>query len=56
MPFGLTNSSIKFMRWMNEVLKEFIGKFVILYFDDILFFSMFEGEHLRHLKLMLKRL
>jgi hypothetical protein len=54
--FGLTNSLIKFMRWMNEVLKEFIGKFLIVYFDDISVFSMSEGENLRHLKLMLKRL
>jgi hypothetical protein len=43
------------MRLMNEVLKDFIGKFVIVYLDDILVFSRTEGEHLRHLKLVLKR-
>jgi hypothetical protein len=56
MPFGLTNAPSTFMRLMNEVLKEFIGKIFIVYLDDILIFNKIEGENLRHLTSMMEKL
>jgi len=56
MPFGLTNAPSTLMRLINELLNDFIRKFVIVYLDDILIFSKTKAKHLKHLDVVMRRL
>jgi hypothetical protein len=56
MSFGLTNAPAYFMYLMNKVFMEYLGKFVVVFIDDILIFSKTEEEHENHLRLVLEKL
>jgi transposase InsO family protein len=56
MCFGLANAPASFQSLMNDIFKDYLGKFVVVYLDDILIFSDTPEQHLQHLQLVLQRL
>jgi hypothetical protein len=56
MSFRLTNASAYFMYLMNKVFIEYLGKFVVVFIDDILIYSKSEEEHQEYLCLVLQKL
>ena len=46
MPFSLTNAPATFCGLMNDVLYDFLDKFVIVYLDDIIVYSKSLKDHI----------
>ena len=56
MPFGLNNVSATFQRLMNKILRQYIGKFVQVYLDDVIIYSNNLDEHKKHIKTVLEKI
>ncbi|KAF8753263.1 hypothetical protein RHS01_06867 [Rhizoctonia solani] len=56
MPFGLCNAPATFQHFMNDILRDILDVYVIVYLDDILIFSKSREEHVTHVREVLKRL
>jgi hypothetical protein len=41
---------------MNRVLAPYLGKFCVVYLDDVLMYSKTADEHLEHIRLVLREL
>jgi hypothetical protein len=48
MPFGLTNAPEVFQHLMNDIFREYMDEFVVVYLDDILIFSKDQETHDKH--------
>lgn len=56
MSFGLCNAPATFATLMNNVLRDYLDKFVVVYLDDILIYSSSLDEHEEHIRAVLTKL
>jgi hypothetical protein len=56
MPFGLTNAPAVFQHMANDIFRDFLDVFTIVYLDDILIYSRTQEEHDTHVRQVLHRL
>src|SRR6266542_2812898 len=54
MPFSLCNASATFQCLMNQILRKYLGKFVIVYLNDIIIYSKTFEKYKEYVKLVFK--
>jgi hypothetical protein len=50
MPFGLMNAGATFQRAMDIAFVDELGRFIVIYLDDVTVYSKSDEEHLQHLR------
>ncbi|KAJ1038769.1 hypothetical protein NDA10_001054 [Ustilago hordei] len=48
MPFGLANAPAHFQSFINDIFRDILGIYVVVYLDDFLIFSDTEEAHVKH--------
>ncbi len=54
MPFGLVNAPATFQRLMNDILRDYLRKFYLVYLDDIIIYSKSLKDHKQHVRKVLQ--
>jgi hypothetical protein len=56
MPFGLTSAPATFQAFVNDVMRDYLDSFLVVYLDDLLTFSSNQEQHTKHVHLVLQKL
>jgi hypothetical protein len=56
LPFGLANGPATFQEYINSVLWDCLGIYASAYLDDIMIWSQSREEHIKHLRIVIRKL
>ena len=56
LPFGLTDAQATFQQFMNDIFKDQLGDFVVVFLDDIMVYSNTFEDHVSHGWIVLDKL
>ena len=54
--FELTNDSIIYQQYINDILFEYLNDFYQIYLNDILIYSRIKKDHIKYVRLILQKL
>ncbi|CEP11875.1 hypothetical protein [Parasitella parasitica] len=56
MSFGLNSAPATFQALVNDIMRDFLDVFLVVYLDDYLIYSKSPEEHTKHVRMVLQRL